>query len=241
VIPKFGLYTITDKHFQSSFARRYHLPHILPSLPCTCLRLPLSPLIDQEGHHYTTGCPLQGVRQVSRTSLINAILYILCHAGCPAPLEDFAEMMRLKGNVLILRFSKLLIILVLCYLISHLSSPLLILKILSTAANLCRWHLPQYPRPSNSRNFCTVTQRENDKYLRICVDNGVSFLLFIVESNGCLHPKAQEFLRDLVHQVSFYLISIPSSICSLWCHYYLFSVSLSFTPPYLSPSLTQNL
>ena len=35
------------------------------------------------------------------------------------------------------------------------------------------------------------------KYLRVCADNGVSFLPFIVESNGYIHPSAQEFFRDL--------------------------------------------
>ena len=45
---------------------------------------------------------------------------------------------------------------------------------------------------------------KNNKYLRVCADNGVSFLPFIVESNGYLHLKAQEFLRDLAYQASFY-------------------------------------
>ena len=43
---------------------------------------------------------------------------------------SFADMMRLKGNALILRFSKLLIILVLCCSISPLSNPFLAHKIL---------------------------------------------------------------------------------------------------------------
>jgi len=78
VIPKFGLYAMTDKHFQSSLARRYHLPQATTFLYMP-LRLP--PLIDPESRHYTTGCPLRGVRQASSTSLINALLYILYYAG----------------------------------------------------------------------------------------------------------------------------------------------------------------
>ena len=61
VIPKFGLYTLPDKHYQSALTRRYHLPqpHITPGLSYTCRRLPNPPLIDPEGRHFTTGCPLR--------------------------------------------------------------------------------------------------------------------------------------------------------------------------------------
>jgi hypothetical protein len=67
-----------------------------------------------------------------------------------------------------------------------------------------------HPRPFRSTHFGKLTKRKNNKYLRVCADNGVSFLPFIVELNGCIHPSALEFLRDLAHQVSFYR-SIPSS------------------------------
>jgi hypothetical protein len=47
-----------------------------------------------------------------------------------------------------------------------------------------------------------ITQK--NKYLRICADNVVYFLPFIVVSNGYIHPSAQEFLRKLAHQAFFY-------------------------------------
>ena len=60
------------------------------------------------------------------------------------------------------------------------------------------------------RTSASQHNAKNNKYLRVCADNGVSFLPFIVESNGYIHPSAQEFLRDLAHQASFYR-SLPST------------------------------
>jgi hypothetical protein len=60
------------------------------------------------------------------------------------------------------------------------------------------------------RTSASQHNANNNKYLRVCADNGVSVLPFIVESNGYIHPSAQEFLRDLAHQASFYRC-IPST------------------------------
>ena len=48
LIPKFGLYTMYDKDYQSALARCFYLPQSqIPSgLTCTCRRLPRSPIID---------------------------------------------------------------------------------------------------------------------------------------------------------------------------------------------------
>jgi len=61
LIPKFCLYTMSVKDYQSGLAWRFYLPH--PH----CRHLLRSPIIDQEGHHLTTGCPLRGVCQASKT------------------------------------------------------------------------------------------------------------------------------------------------------------------------------
>jgi hypothetical protein len=52
-------------------------PQIPSGLTCTCRRLPRSPIIDQEGRHFTTGCPSRVVRQASSNSIIQRLLYIL--------------------------------------------------------------------------------------------------------------------------------------------------------------------
>ena len=75
LIPTFGLYIMSDKDYQSALARRFYLPQpqIRSGLTCSCRR---SPIIDQEGRHFTTGCPLRGVRQTSSNSIIQRI--VLC-------------------------------------------------------------------------------------------------------------------------------------------------------------------
>jgi hypothetical protein len=45
-----------------------------------------------------------------------------------------------------------------------------------------------------------VNTTQKNKYLRVCADYGVSFLPFIDEINGYIHPSAHEFLRDLQSQ-----------------------------------------
>ena len=81
---------MSDKDYQSALARRFYLPQpqIPSGLTCSCRRLPHSPIIDQEGRHFTTGCPLRGVRQASSNSIIQRLLYILYYASCRPTLED---------------------------------------------------------------------------------------------------------------------------------------------------------
>ena len=81
LIPKFCLYTMSDKDYQSGLAWRFYLPHpqIPSGLTCTThLSLLHSPIIDQEGHHLTTGMSAKPQR----------LLYILNYASCRPTLED---------------------------------------------------------------------------------------------------------------------------------------------------------
>lgn len=216
LIPKFGLYTMSDKDYQSALARRFYLPQpqIPSGLTCSCRRLPHSPIIDQEGRHFTTGCPLRGVRQASSNSIIQRLLYILYYASCRPTLED-RYILRAHDETEGRRPD-----------ITLLNAPNYPGPLLIDVSLVQSFPGSQDPsRPLSAREatlYSTIldhpAQRtsasqhnaKNNKYLRVCADNGVSFLPFIVESNGYIHPSAQEFLRDLAHQASFYR-SIPST------------------------------
>jgi hypothetical protein len=72
---------MSDKDYQSGLAWRFYLPHpqIPSGLTCTThLSLLHSPIIDQEGHHLTTGMSAKPQR----------LLYILNYASCRPTLED---------------------------------------------------------------------------------------------------------------------------------------------------------
>ena len=98
LIPKFGLYTMSGKDYQSALARRFYLPQ--PQIP-SGLPQPRSPIINQVDRHFTTGCPLRGVRQASSNSIFCTMLAVV---RLLKTATFFARMMRLKADIRTLPF-----------------------------------------------------------------------------------------------------------------------------------------
>jgi hypothetical protein len=69
--------------------------------------------------------------------------------------------------------------------------------------------LSQHP---HRRTSAVAYTTKINKYQDVCTANGVSFLPFIIESNGYIHPQARQFLQDLAKQAVFIVIS-PGIIC----------------------------
>jgi len=114
---------------------------------------------------------------------IQRLLYILAVVRLFKIATFFERMMRLKADVRTLPFWMLPLILVLFLYMCPSFNHFLVLKIHLGHFLLMKHPLFHYSRPSRSTHFGKSTQRKNNKYLRVCADNGVSFLSFIVESN----------------------------------------------------------
>ena len=171
---------MSDKDYQSGLAWRFYLPHpqIPSGLTCTCRHLLRSPIIDQEGHHLTTGCLLRGILNYSML----AVVPLLKTAA------SFERMIRKTPDIILVffsmifpsfNFSLVLMIHLMMYLVKQPYIP------------------PFSTIPLNTLWQVNTTQK-NNKYLRVCADNGVPFLPF---SSG---------IPSWPHQASFYR-SIPST------------------------------
>ena len=194
--------------FQSALLRRLNLsqPSIPAGLTCACAR---KPIIDTLGRHFTTGCALHGVRQSTERSIVDSLTYICHYSKAPVTslqdrhiLRSADETENKRPDLTVLNAP-------------HYHGPLLIdVSIvqaypgsMNPTAPLPRTPPDFYPSLHNRPQSRTASARYNfkvNKYQVLSTANGVSFLPFIMESNGYIHPNSAKFLLDLAHQASFF-------------------------------------
>jgi len=205
VVARLGFYSVTNVLFQSILLRRLFLRQ--PTIPvghsCSCSRLPL---IDVEGRHFTTECGLRGVRQSTSRSIIQSLSYICHYSHAPCIFEDrhvlraVDENEGLRPDLTVTNAP-------------NYNAPLLV--DVSVVQAFPGSKNPSAPIPYKPPDFYptlspshrTSHSAYNDKvnkYQRVCNNNGVSFLPFIMESNGFIHPQSKLFLEDLAKQASFF-------------------------------------
>ena len=205
---RFGFYTMPNPIFQSALLRRLNLsqPSIPAGLTCACAR---KPIIDTLGRHFTTGCALHGVRQSTERSIVDSLTYICHYSKAPVTslqdrhiLRSADETENKRPDLTVLNAP-------------HYHGPLLIdVSIvqaypgsMNPTAPLPRTPPDFYPSLHNRPQSRTASARYNfkvNKYQVLSAANGVSFLPFIMESNGYIHPNSAKFLLDLAHQASFF-------------------------------------
>jgi hypothetical protein len=157
--------------------------------------LPRSPIIDQEGRHFTTGCPLRGVRKASSNSIIQRLLFILYYRYI---LRAHDETEGRRPDITLLTAPNYPGPLVIdASLVQSFPGSQDPSRALSAREATLYSTILDHPA---QRTSASQHNAKNNKYLRVCADNGVSFLPFI----GYIQPSAQEFLRDLAHQASFH-------------------------------------
>jgi hypothetical protein len=203
-VARLGFYSVTNALFQSILLRRLFLRQ--PTIPvggsCSCST---TPLIDVEGRHFTTGCGLRGVRQSTSRSIVQSLAYICHYSHAPCTFEDrhvlraVDETEGLRPDLTVTNAP-------------NYNVPLLIdVSVVQAfpgsknpSAPLPRKPPDYYPTLSlQHRTSHSAYNDKVNKYQRACNTNGVSFLPFIMESNGFLHPTSKQFLEDLAKQASF--------------------------------------
>ena len=204
VVARLGFYSVTNLLFQSILLRRLFLRQ--PTIPVghiCCYST--APIID-EGRHFTTGCGLRGARQSTSRSIVHSLAYICHYSHAPCTFEDrhvlraTDENEGLRPDLTVTNAP-------------NYNAPLLV--DVSVVQAFPGSKNPTAPLPYKPPDFyptLTPSHRTSNgayndkvnKYQRVCNTNGVSFLPFIMESNGFIHPKSKLFLQDLAKQASFF-------------------------------------
>ena len=205
VVARLGFYSVANVLFQSIILRRLFLRQ--PTIPvgrnCSCST---TPLIDVEGRHFTTGCGLRGVRQSTSRAITQSLAYICHYSNAPCTFEDRHVLRAADENEGLrpdLTVSNA----------PNYNVPLLV--DVSVVQSFPGSKNPSAPLPRRPPEFYSTLSLQHrtshsayndkvNKYQRACNTNGVSFLPFIMESNGFIHPTSKLFLEDLAKQASFF-------------------------------------
>jgi hypothetical protein len=207
--PKYNETTFSNAEFSTALSLRLFLP--LPTLrndqKCNCKN---NVSIDSTGHHLTTGCNVDGMRQSNHQAVQQSLNSIFTSCGLTCRLEEKYCFNRndpnnkLRPDISIINSN-----------IIGYDKPILIdISITSPFTGITNGKLSDYSIINAKKELVQANKRHSHKlkkYSELSTNNDKIFMPFIMETSGAFHPAALNLLKKIM-EVGSTLTNIPYSM-----------------------------